>query len=110
MADHDDMVLRIELLMGPHRNIAHGNVLASFETGLGQLPGFAHVEKRELFSMLEHGFHLPGADFEIHRDASSFWLLAPNFYPLGGWLARRQEPAARSFQYPKSVCAAYACC
>jgi len=71
MANHNDVVLRVEFLGGAHGNITHGNILTPFQASLCQLPGLAHVEQRELFSMLEHSFHSPSADFEVHSFDSS---------------------------------------
>lgn len=67
MADHHDVILRIEFLVRAGWDIAHGNILASLETRLGQPPGLAYIEQSECLTLFEQGLDLSGADFEVHK-------------------------------------------
>jgi hypothetical protein len=44
MANHDNMFIRIELLVGAGWDVAMGMVLAAVEVGFLQLPRFADIQ------------------------------------------------------------------
>ena len=66
MADNDDCLIRVELLVSAGRDFAHGHEASAREGGSGGLPGFTNIEQkgRVLLSQLLG----QGIDRDLGRD------------------------------------------
>ena len=53
MADHNDLVLRIEFLMRSRRHVAHGHELGAHNLRSFELPGFADIKQRKRLTLVK---------------------------------------------------------
>jgi hypothetical protein len=67
---HDDVLIRVKLLMRTRRDIAHGDRFGALKPGLLVLPRFADVEQCETLAALLQRFDLAGGNFEVHKSVS----------------------------------------
>jgi len=66
MANHDNMLLRIKLLMGTCRHFAHGYMLAAINVRGGVFPWLSDIEQRERLFGIELALKFIYRDFVFH--------------------------------------------
>src|SRR5580658_3786881 len=71
MAHDHDVIVRVEFLVSPRRDVTHRNVLRPFDAGRLVFPGLANIEQRKCFSALPQRLDLAGRDFEVHSSILS---------------------------------------
>src|SRR6202035_1493892 len=71
MAENDDVIVGIEFLMSPSRDIAHRDVLRTFNLGCLVFPRLANIEQRKALPALPQGLDLAGRNFKVHRCLSN---------------------------------------
>jgi predicted nucleic acid-binding protein len=65
MADDDDALLRIELVVGPRRDFAHRHRMSAGKAGGRRLPGLPHIQQERLAFGRQNRLQLLGSDFEV---------------------------------------------
>src|SRR5271154_7037206 len=77
MAHDHDVLVGIEFLVSPRRDVAHRNVLCSFDAGGFIFPRLANIEQHKCFSALLQRLDLTGRNFEVHRSMLSVETARP---------------------------------
>lgn len=66
MTDDDNMFIGIKFLMGPARDVSHGDELGSSNFRKLEFPRFADVEQGEFCALILESLHFFRGDFMFH--------------------------------------------
>jgi len=69
VAHQDEMLFRVQFLVGAGGNVTHGHEDAAFDVGGCELPRFADVDEAG-FAFFEQGGGFGGGEFEIEHGTS----------------------------------------